>query len=167
MVIPVENISEKIVETAALSTGPEIKRLREEQAWSQRHLAERVSVFLDSPWRQTTVAKVESSARPLRWSEALALSIVFKRPPDELLGAESYDEVVELRKQVALADWEAFKEGMMTALGRIDPRIPRQFTEEMDRLIEEGEFSPELAGLDTRALLKSVMDNYGQHPEET
>lgn len=56
------------------------RMLREERGWSQKDLAEKVREY-GFDFHQSTIAKLESGARPLRVAEMYALSHVFRIPP--------------------------------------------------------------------------------------
>ncbi|MBT2483364.1 MULTISPECIES: helix-turn-helix transcriptional regulator [unclassified Microbacterium] len=56
------------------------RMLREERGWSQKELAEKVRDY-GFDFHQSTIAKLESGARPLRVAEMYALSHVFRMPP--------------------------------------------------------------------------------------
>ncbi|MGH3381341.1 MAG: helix-turn-helix domain-containing protein [Actinoallomurus sp.] len=67
--------------------GRRLKKRREELGLSQRDLAERMQgQGLD--WHQTTVARTESTRRPVRLNEAMALAGILRVPLEELLRPE-------------------------------------------------------------------------------
>jgi len=59
--------------------GEKVRQWRRARDWSQDFLAEQMS-DLGFEMHQTTVAKIERGARPLRVSEAVALSTIFDVP---------------------------------------------------------------------------------------
>lgn len=65
------------------SIGRKVRLLREERGWSQTELARRLS-DLGLDMHQTTVAKMESGRRPLRVSEAVAITQALKIPANTL-----------------------------------------------------------------------------------
>lgn len=60
-----------------------VRQLRQERAWSQDDLAERMT-RLGFPMRQTTVAKLEGTRRPIRAAEVYALAAAFGLPLEAL-----------------------------------------------------------------------------------
>jgi len=62
------------------SFGERVKQWRRARNWSQEDLAERLRVH-GFEMHQTTVAKIERGARPLRVAEAAAIATVFRAPP--------------------------------------------------------------------------------------
>jgi transcriptional regulator with XRE-family HTH domain len=59
--------------------GRKVRQLRLERGWTQEQLAERLSE-VGWPMHQTTVAKLEGGARPIRIAEADALAVAFGLP---------------------------------------------------------------------------------------
>ncbi len=89
--------------------GQHVRWLRHTRHWSQADLAQQMSA-LGHGWHQTTVAKTESGARPLRLNEADALAGLFEANLTDLLrppivgGGPS---VAVLREQLEEAQQEA------------------------------------------------------------
>ncbi|WP_368681895.1 helix-turn-helix domain-containing protein [Mycobacterium intracellulare] len=65
--------------------GEALRRWRQERGWSQEDVAERLR-RQGFEMHQTTVAKIERGARPLRIAEAAALVEVFELPAIAILG---------------------------------------------------------------------------------
>lgn len=63
--------------------GQKVRQLRTERGWTQAQLAERLNE-LGWPIHQTTVAKLEAGARPIRIAEADALAVAFGLPMEAL-----------------------------------------------------------------------------------
>ncbi|MFZ3395580.1 helix-turn-helix transcriptional regulator [Rhodococcus sp. 7Tela_A2] len=59
--------------------GQKVRQWRKARDWSQEYLAEQLNLH-GFDIHQTTVAKIERGARPLRVSEAVALAAVFGMP---------------------------------------------------------------------------------------
>lgn len=72
------------VPSAEQLAGQELRRLRNERAWSQEEVARRMTAS-GYDWHQTTVGRTETAARPLRVNEAVVLSAIFEVPVTQLL----------------------------------------------------------------------------------
>lgn len=59
--------------------GQVVRELREARGWSQRELAEELATY-DITVHQSTIAKIEAGARPIRLNEALAISALLGVP---------------------------------------------------------------------------------------
>jgi transcriptional regulator with XRE-family HTH domain len=70
--------------TAEMALGLRLRRLRDARGMSQEQLARLMSVH-GHPWHQTTVAKTEAGARPIRVNEVIDLARVFGLKPGDLL----------------------------------------------------------------------------------
>lgn len=71
------------------AVGARVRALREAKGWSQQEIADRMK-RRGFDWMQSTVAKTEAAARPIRINEAFALARVF----DESINALIYEESV-------------------------------------------------------------------------
>lgn len=72
-------------QAAELAIGRRARELREHRRFSQQHVAAAMTVK-GHRWHQTTVAKTETGERPLRLSEARALSQLLHVQLGDLLG---------------------------------------------------------------------------------
>lgn len=57
-----------------LEVGRRVQAARKDAGVGQVQLAEAMSVRLATPWQQSTVTKVETGRRPLKFDEAIALA---------------------------------------------------------------------------------------------
>jgi transcriptional regulator with XRE-family HTH domain len=77
--------------------GRKVRQLRLERGWTQEQLAERLNE-VGWPMHQTTVAKLEAGARPIRIAEADALAIAFGLPIEAMWYMPIADEPWSLAK---------------------------------------------------------------------
>ena len=68
----------------------------------QSHIALVLKLLYGHQWHQTTVAKVEAGERPVKLTEAVAVSYVLGVPLDQLIDGQNMH--VPASKQMALAE---------------------------------------------------------------
>lgn len=87
--------------TAEERFGCRVRQLREQQHLTQEYVATALNASGGGMrWRQSTVAKVEAAARPVRLNEAAALAELFGVPLGELLD-ESADRAAYRARHAA------------------------------------------------------------------
>lgn len=100
----------------------ELRKWRAARGWSQQDVADRMSRNFGYGWHQTTVARIEGRARPLRLNETVALAMLFDvdlaqllRPPQATVA-----EIEQLRRR------EAELTAREQALAEMRDRVRRQ-----------------------------------------
>lgn len=76
--------------------GARVKEAREARNMSQRLLVELLNSKAGLNWHQTTLAKTEQGARPVRYFEAMAIAQALFTTPDELLLGTDYRRAQDL-----------------------------------------------------------------------
>ena len=87
-------------EVAETRAGQRVRELRQERGWSQTDLARRLGAY-GFDLTQTTVAKLERGARPIRLNEVAALADIFGVPVSDLVGGDE-GMLVNEHEQAAL-----------------------------------------------------------------
>jgi len=96
--MPMENDWESMI-------GRRVRRSRKAQGWTQEQLGQRLGMH------QTSVAKLEAAARPIRVNELAELAVIFGVKPEDLLRpdtdvaevADAEQAVTDARYRVLLA----------------------------------------------------------------
>ena len=100
------------------SFGQKVRQWRKARDWSQEYLAEQLNLH-GFDVHQTTVAKIERGARPLRVSEAVALAAVFGMPALSVFyGPGPEDE--PMSQQSMREHMETLEEGARYAQERLE-----------------------------------------------
>jgi transcriptional regulator with XRE-family HTH domain len=81
------NVARGVGESLEAHVGRRVRGLREERGWSQQDLGRRLAPY-GFELTQSTVAKLENGARPVRLNEAAALAALFGVNISELIDAE-------------------------------------------------------------------------------
>lgn len=76
--------------------GEAVRTWRTDRKWSQEDVAERLR-YQGFEMHQTTVAKIERGARPLRVAEAAALAEIFEMPAVAVFGLGQFEDPASLR----------------------------------------------------------------------
>ena len=79
--------------------GAQVRSLRTAAEWTQAELADRLSAA-GFPMHQTTIAKLESGARPTTISEAAALATIFAVTLDDMLGPVREGQLAQRRIEI-------------------------------------------------------------------
>ncbi len=102
--------------------GPEVvlakrvRQLRQARGWSQEQLAGRLNLDFGYSMHQTTVAKIEAAARPIRLNEAAAIALIFEVELNDLVYQPTEKDNAEL--QEIEQQMETAKVEMLTAQSR-------------------------------------------------
>jgi transcriptional regulator with XRE-family HTH domain len=97
--------------------GQHLRLLRQGRGWSQQDVAEKMAAY-GYKWHQTTVAKLEAAARPLRVNEAVDLAVLFGIPASRLVepapapGDGTLESIVDELKILEARQQELTHEGM-------------------------------------------------------
>lgn len=111
MFVRMENMNERV--------GARVRSLRAGRDWTQGDLAKRMATA-GYPMHQTTVAKMESGARPTTVNEVAALAFIFGVPPSALLSDDDVNDLVNVRVAILFEHWEMMRQEAVKAHARAD-----------------------------------------------
>jgi transcriptional regulator with XRE-family HTH domain len=113
-------------ERAELVLGQRVRAFREARGWTQEELARKMK-DLGFTWYQSTAAKTENSARPIRVNEAAALADLFEVRIDDLVREDSNPlagrmRALVLRRSEMLTEAKNLQQAI-TDLQRVVPEL--------------------------------------------